>query len=274
MRKRIMKWLLPMLLVLLTVGLSSCGKNLAQQSVLHRAKQTNTIVWGVKADTNLFGLLDVKSNTIKGFDVDMAKAITKRILGKKGHAEFVTITSDTRMPMLKAGNIDAIVATMSITPDRKKQVDFSDVYFKAGGSLLVKKGSKIHSVKDLKKGTKVIVTQGSTYGDEIKKAAPQTQVLQLADYASAFTALKSGQADALSTDNGILYGMSAQDHNYELVGGTYTKEPYGIAVNKGQRPFLRQVNRAIKDMKADGEYARLVKKWFGDIPGFSLKEVE
>ncbi|WP_462398941.1 glutamate ABC transporter substrate-binding protein [Lacticaseibacillus pantheris] len=274
MRKRIMKWLLPALLVLLTVGLSSCGKDISKQNVLTRAKQDNTIVWGVKADTNLFGLLDVKSNQIKGFDVDMAKAITKHILGKKGKAEFVTITSDTRIPMLKAGNIDAIVATMSITPDRKKQVDFSDVYFKAGGSLLVKKGSKIHSVKDLTKGTKVIVTQGSTYGDEIKAAAPQTQVLQLADYASAFTALKSGQADALSTDNGILYGMAAQDHSYEVVGGTYTKEPYGIAVNKGQKPFRNKINQTIKEMKANGEYAHLVKKWFGSIPGFSLKEVE
>ncbi|MFK5282686.1 glutamine ABC transporter substrate-binding protein, partial [Lacticaseibacillus paracasei] len=87
----------------------------------------------------------------------------------------------------------------------QKILDFSDVYFNAGQSILVKKGSPIKSVKDLKKGTKVIGVQGSNSVDNVKKAAPDTTVLQLSDYAQAFTALKSGQGDALTTDNGILY---------------------------------------------------------------------
>lgn len=273
MHKRILKFMLPVVF-LLTAVLAGCGKSVASQDILTNASQTNTIIWGVKADTNLFGLMNVKKNKIEGFDVDVAKALTKQILGPSGKAEFVQVTSDTRMPLLKAGNIDAIIATMTITPERKKQVDFSDVYFKAGGSLLVKKGSKIHSVKDLKKGTKVIVVQGSTYGDNIKKAAPDTQILQLADYAQAFTALKAGQADALSTDNGILYGMSIQDKNYVVVGGTYTNEPYGIAINKGQKPFVRTVNAALAKIKENGTYDKIAQKWFGDVPGFDVKEVK
>jgi putative glutamine transport system substrate-binding protein len=176
--------------------------------------------------------------------------------------------------MLKGGNVDAVIATMTITPERQKILDFSDVYFNAGQSLLVKKGSPIKTVKDLKKGTKVIGVQGSNSVDNVKKAAPETTVLQLADYAQAFTALKSGQGDALTTDNGILYGMSEQDNRYIVTGGTFTKEPYGIAINKGQRPFVKAVNKAIKQLKQNGTYAKLIKKWFGDVPGFSLKEVE
>ncbi|GAF41704.1 glutamine ABC transporter, periplasmic glutamine-binding protein [Agrilactobacillus composti DSM 18527 = JCM 14202] len=157
---------------------------------------------------------------------------------------------------------------MTITPERQKQVDFSDVYFDAGQAILVKKGSPIKSVKDLKAGTKVIGVQGSNSVDNVKKAAPDTRVLQLADYAQAFTALKSGQGDALTTDNGILYGMSSDDPNYVVVGGTFTNEPYGIAVNKGQKPFLKAINKNLKAMRQDGTYHKIEQKWFGKIQGF------
>jgi len=65
--------------------LTGCGQSLSQQSVLENAKQANTITWGVKGDVRLFGLIDVKDGQQKGFDVDMAKLITKHILGPKGH---------------------------------------------------------------------------------------------------------------------------------------------------------------------------------------------
>lgn len=96
-----------------------------------------------------FGLLDTKDGKIKGFEIDLAKAITKQMLGKNAKAKFIQVTSSTRMPMLKNGNIDAIIATMTNTPERRKQVAFTDTYFLAGQSLLVKKGSSIKNVKDL-----------------------------------------------------------------------------------------------------------------------------
>ncbi|BDZ30238.1 glutamate ABC transporter substrate-binding protein [Lactiplantibacillus sp. WILCCON 0030] len=263
------------MLGLLTVVLAACGsrKSLSQQDVLTNDRASNTITWGVKADTKLFGLMDVKDNTIKGFDADIATAITKKILGKNGKAKFVQVTSQTRIPLLKNGNIDAIIATMTITPERQKQVDFSDSYFDAGQSLLVKKGSAIKSVSDLNKaGTKVIGVTGANSVANIKKFAPKAQVLELSDYAQAMTALKSGQGVALTTDNGILYGMASQNPGYEVVGGAFTKEPYGIAINKGQTPFKKQVNQALKEIEADGTYNRILKKWFGNVAGFDYKE--
>lgn len=274
MAKRRMKALLASVFLVLVLVLSGCGQSVASRDALATAKKTDTLVWGVKADTRLFGLMNIKTDKIEGFDVDMARALTKQILGKKGKAQLVQVTSDTRVPMLKGGNIDAVIATMTITPERQKVLNFSQPYFNAGQSILVKKGSKIKSVKDLTKGTKVIGVQGSNSVDNVKKAAPATQVLQLSDYAQAFTALKSGQADALTTDNGILYGMSEQDHNYVVVGGTFTKEPYGVAMNKGQTNLTKAMNKAIDQLRKNGTYAKLVHKWFGNIPGFSLKEVE
>ena len=263
------------MLAMLVVVLTACGsrQSLAKQDVLTNDKASKTITWGVKADTKLFGLMDVKDNQIKGFDADIATALTKRVLGKNATAKFVQVTSQTRIPLLKNGNIDAIIATMTITPEREKQVDFTNSYFDAGQSLLVKKGSAIKSVKDLNKsGTKVLGVTGANSVENIKKAAPKAKVLELSDYAQAMTALKSGHGVALTTDNGILYGMASQNPGYEVVGGTFTKEPYGIAVNKGQEPLKKALNKALKEIEADGTYNRILKKWFGNVAGFDYKE--
>src|SRR5699024_11487557 len=88
-------------------------------------------IWGVRADTRLFGLTNVKTGKIEGFEIDLAHALTKQMLGKDATASFVTTTANTRIPLLKNGNIDAVLATMTITPERAKQVDFSKPYFPA-----------------------------------------------------------------------------------------------------------------------------------------------
>ncbi len=175
------------------IVLTSCGaKPLSEQNVLTNSEKSNTITWGVKADTKLFGLMDIKDNRIKGFEVDIAKALTKQVLGSKGQAKFVQVTSQTRIPLLANGNIDGIIATMTITPEREKQVDFTNSYFDAGQALLVKKGSPIHNVKDLnQKGKTVLGVVGSNSVENIGKYAPKARLLQLSDYAQALTALKS-----------------------------------------------------------------------------------
>jgi putative glutamine transport system substrate-binding protein len=263
MKKKLLSFFL---LAGVTLGLAGCGSNsLSKESTLERIDRDDTIVWGVKNDTRLFGLMNIKTDKVEGFDIDIAKAITKEILGARAVPEFVEVTSKTRIPLLKNGNIDAIIATMTITDERKEIVDFSDVYFKAGQSLLVKKGSLIKSVKDLKKGTTVLAVKGSTSVDNIKKVAPDAKILELENYAECFTALKSHQGDAMTTDNAILLGMASEDSNYHLVGGNFTNEPYGIAINKGQEPFLKKVNAALYTLHETGEYNKIYQKWFGKI---------
>ena len=80
----------------------------------------------------------------------------------------------TRIPLLKNGNIDAILATMTITPDRKKQVTFSEPYFTAGQSLLVKDDSTIKNIKDLN-GKTALAVKGTTAVDNVKKFAPKAK---------------------------------------------------------------------------------------------------
>ncbi|WEV40258.1 transporter substrate-binding domain-containing protein [Lactobacillus sp. ESL0684] len=262
-------WLFPLLFSILF--LTGCGNN-KDQSVLNNVRQSNTITWGVKGDVKLFGLIDVRDGQQKGFDVDMAKHITKHILGPKGKAEFVTTTSQSRIPLLKNNNIDAVIATLSITPERKKMITFSKPYFSAGQSLLVPKDSKIKSTKDLA-GKTVIGVVGANNVANIKKVAPKAKVIELQDYAQAMNALKSGQGDVLTSDNGILMGLAVENPGYEVRGGTFTYEPYGVAVNKGQSSFTKAVDKAVLEMQHNGEYNQLIKKWFGNVPGFKYKEL-
>ncbi|MGX4586434.1 transporter substrate-binding domain-containing protein [Paenibacillus chitinolyticus] len=235
---------------------------------LDAIKQRGKFVVGVKFDTNLFGLKDPGTGQVNGFDIDIAKAIAKKLLGDETKVELKEVTSKTRIPMLQKGDIDAIIATMTISEERKKEVDFTDVYFKAGQSLLVKKGSDIKSIDDVvkKKGVKVLAVKGSTSAKNIRAKAPDAQVLEFENYQEAFTALKSGKGEALTTDNAILYGMTKQDPGYEVVGGTFTDEPYGIAVRKGDAEFTKAVNDVLKELKDSGEYAKIYEKWIGEKP--------
>lgn len=245
--------------------LAACGskedKKTASNDGLKTIKDRDKIVFGVKNDTRLFGLKNPKTGEVEGFDIDISKALAKEILGDDKKVEFKEVTSKTRVPLLQNGKIDAVVATMTITEERKKEVDFTDVYFEAGQSLLVKKGSKIKSIDDLKAGTKVIAVKGSTSAVNVHEKAPDAQVLQFENYAEAFTALKSGQGDALTTDDAILYGMADENPDYELVGGQFTEEPYGIAVKKGNKELVDELNKALKTIKDNGTYDEIKSKW-------------
>ena len=163
MKKSIKIFILPLVLGLL-ITLTGCAKKQKSGNVYEQVKASKTITWGVKADTRLFGLMSIRTGKIEGFEVDLAKALTKQMLGKNAKAEFVQTTPKTRIPLLKNGNIDAILATMTITPDRKKQVTFSEPYFTAGQSLLVKDNSTIKNVKDLN-GKTALAVKGTTAVD-------------------------------------------------------------------------------------------------------------
>ena len=258
-KKLISLFLVSMLAVIM---LAACGAAKDENSGDKKdAKSGKTITFGVKNDTRLFGLKDPASGEVEGFDIDIANELAKRMYGDDTKVNLKEVTSKTRIPMLKNGSIDAIIATMTITEERKKEVDFSDVYFEAGQSLLVKKGSKIKSIKDLNKDTTVLAVKGSTSTQNIREKAKDAPVLEFENYAEAFTALKAGKGDTLTTDNSILYGMADEDNKYQVVGGTFTDEPYGIAVKKGNKELLDKINKALKDMKDDGTYDEIYKKW-------------
>lgn len=270
--KKIHKILLAPFILFLLLFLGGCGQA-KKVNVYQKVKQSRTMIWGTRADTRLFGYMDIKSSKIIGFEIDMAKAVTKQMLGKDAVAKFVQTTPKTRIPLLKNRNINAIWATMTITPERKKQVDFARPYIGAGASLLVPNNSKIKDVHQLN-NKKVLAVKGTTAVADIKKVAPKAKVLEYDDYGQAFSALKAGQGVALTTDNCLLAGIAGENPGFHLIGKNYTNQPYGIAVDKGQAELRDHINKALLALKKNGTYHRLLVKWFDGIPGFNIKEAE
>ncbi|USS85975.1 transporter substrate-binding domain-containing protein [Fructilactobacillus cliffordii] len=261
----------------IALGLNHQKSQARNNDSLETIKTTHVMRWGVKSDTRLFGLISPKTGQSEGFDVDVARAVTEQIAkqtGTKIKPEFTPVTTSSKIQLLKNNQVDAVAASMTITPERAKVVDFSKPYFPAGQSLLVKKGSPIKSIKDLNRPDATIIgVMGTTALQTTKQFAPKAKVIAMPDNSQAFSALQSGQGDAMTTDNAILYGFSSQSPNVQVVGGTFTNQPYGLAVNKGQTRLQREVDQALVTIRQNGTYERLIKKWFGNIPGLDWREL-
>jgi polar amino acid transport system substrate-binding protein len=252
---------IPALLLAATLLTGLVGTALAADT-LEEVKKKGVLVAGVKDSLPPFGYVDEKTRTIVGYDIDFVKAIAKK-LGVK--TDLKPVTSATRMPQLKEGNIDLIAATMTKNPERAKEIDFSDTYFLTGQKFLVKKGS-VKKLEDLA-GKKIGTAKGSTSEQNVKKALPTAEVLSFDDYPQAFLALQQGKVSAVTTDESILAGLLAKAPNkksFEIPPKVQiSDEPYGIGMRKGDTNFVNFVNKTLLEMEKSGEAKKIYDRWFG-----------
>ncbi|MBI2322425.1 MAG: glutamate ABC transporter substrate-binding protein [Chloroflexi bacterium] len=220
------------------------------------------LVAGVKTDVLLFGYLNPRSNKIEGFDVDMAKEIARAIFGDPEKIELKEVTSAARIPALKEGIVDVVVATMTITKQRMEEIEFADVYYESGQQVLVPKNSPIKSIQDTA-GKRVCAAKGSTSERNISKFQAQATVVQTDKYPECLLAVQQGRADAISTDDVILMGLVEQDPNMQIVGDRFTQEPYGIGIAKGRAEFVQFVNAVLAQAKQSSRWKEIHQKWLG-----------
>lgn len=223
--------------------------------------KNDKIVFGVKFDTKPFGFMNEKQE-LQGFDVDLARYITKSILGDANKAEFKQVTPSNRILALNSGQVDMIIATMSVTPSRSQIVDFSTPYYMAGQAVLTSKSSNINSISDLN-GKRVVIIFGSTAEQNLRMMAPDAKIIGFKTYTSGYSALKQDRADAMASDDTILMGFVENDKSLKLLPKRYTKEPYAIAFKKGieTQSLQERVNFVLKEMRGSGELAKLKNKW-------------
>ena len=224
-------------------------------------KKKNVLVVGVKDSLYPFGFVNEKSRKLEGYDIDFVKTVADK-LGVK--LELKPVTSANRIPLLTEQNVDLLACTMTITPDRAKQIHFSYPYFISKQKFIVKIGTA-KELKDLE-GKKIGTTKGSTSEINVAKALPTAKVLSFDDYPQAFLALQQGKVFAITTDESILAGIlskATKKENYELTSFDISKEPYGIGVNKKNPELLKIVNETILEMEKNGKAAETFNKWFG-----------
>jgi polar amino acid transport system substrate-binding protein len=170
---------------------------LAQPAAADRlddVKARGRVVVGISDTTPPFSFK--KDGQVVGYDIDLVHAVAKR-LGVT--VETVSVSSAERIPMLKDGKLDFVATSMTRTPDRLKDVDFSVIYFVTPHAVIVRKSSGITSVKQLA-GKKASSASTSTAGPDLKQAVPEVELVYVRDYALAFGLLKEGKVDAFPTD--------------------------------------------------------------------------
>ena len=239
------------------------GQDFPSGSYMAELKSRGKIVVGVKFDVPQFGFRGPGAAGAEGFDVDMGNEIAKA-LGVR--AEFVEAISKNRIPFIQQDKVDIVFSTMTITDERKKQIDFSDVYYVAEQSFLTRKGSPM-SVETAA-GKRVCTAKGSTSELNLPALQPRVTMVLQDGYAQCAQLLRNRQVDAVSTDDVILLGFLKQSPNdFEISDATFSTEPYGGGIKKGRQGFLPFVNDVIQKMKEDGRWAALYKKWITPATG-------
>lgn len=253
-----------LLICLIMFGLTGCVRNLAEKDLLKTVRERGKLIAGVKFDAKPFGFIDTDQK-LKGFDVDLIREIAKRVLGDENAVEFQQVTSSNRIFSLVSGNVDLVAATMTITQERQRVIDFSRPYYVAGQAIMTDKNGSIKTYKDLS-GRRVIIVLGSTSEINIKQMVPTAKILGFRTYTDAFEALKSGRGDALTTDDTILYGFLADSHKFKILKDRLTVEPYGLGFKKGEttQDFQNVVDAALEQIMQDGTLAKIQRKWMSN----------
>jgi ABC-type amino acid transport substrate-binding protein len=240
----------------------------ADSGFVQELKDKGELVAGVKFDVPQFGLKNVTGGDVEGFDTDMAREVAKE-LGVK--VKFVEALSANRIPYLNEDKVDIVFSTMTITDERKTQIDFSDVYYVAEQSFLTRKGTDMTVATAA--GKKVCTSKGSTSELNLPEVQPKV-VMELQDgYAQCVQLLRNNQVDAVSTDDVILLQFLKKDPDlFQISDEKFSTEPYGAGIKKGRSDFVDLVNGVIQDMKSDGRWAALYKKWVTPVTGKEAPE--
>ncbi|EGG44680.1 MULTISPECIES: glutamate ABC transporter substrate-binding protein [Streptomyces] len=220
---------------------------------------------GIKFDQPGLGL-KTPDGSYTGFDVDVAKYVAKELGYDEKNIDFKETPSADRENALQRGDVDYIVASYSITDERKAKVDFAGPYLLAHQDLLIRADDKIAKGADLN-GKKLCSVTGSTSAQNVKKTiAPKAQLREYGTYSECMDGLTSGAVDALTTDDSILAGYASQDQykgKVKLAGLKLSNENYGIGVKKGDTKMTDKINKALEKMASDGAWEKAVKDNFG-----------
>lgn len=262
-------WLVVLMLTLalVAVGCGSSDKEKAttseptkqaEKSTLDQIKEKGVLVAGLDDTFAPMGFRE--NNELKGFDIDMGNEIAKR-LGVK--MQWAPTQWDGVIPALLSKRFDVVISGMTITDERKKQINFSIPYVADGQVMVAKKGTTgINTAADLK--GKVVGTQDGSSGLEaVNKIEGLKDKKLYKTYPEAFTDLELGRIPIVVCDRVTSeYYISKRANTFEVVGQQLTQEPMGIAMRKTDPELQQAIDKVLTDMQKDGTLTKISMKWF------------
>ncbi|WP_342416645.1 transporter substrate-binding domain-containing protein [Paenibacillus sp. FSL R10-2782] len=271
-----------MALAMFSLVLSACGtkpeaanssngagtsNEAAAGNELEAIKKTGVIKIGMMGTYQPYNFLNDKKE-LDGFDVDIANELAKRI-GVK--AEFTAQEFSGLIPSLQKKKFDAVISQVTITPDRQKVIDFTEPYITNNVNIIVNnKTNDITKLEDFK-GKTIGVGLGTNDESYLRnEVLPKVGDFEIKTYDDVITSLKdlnSGRIDA--TINNLYALKPIVDKNgfqIKAVGEPIKSDQAGVAINKDTPELKAALNKALKEMKEDGTYKTIFKKWFGEEP--------
>ncbi|MEH0834953.1 arginine ABC transporter substrate-binding protein [Pectobacterium cacticida] len=202
------------------------------------------------------------SNEIVGFDLDLAKALCKQM---QATCTFTNQAFDSLIPALKFRRYDAVISGMDITPERSKQVAFTQPYYANSAIVIAQKG-KFNDFAAMK-GKRIGMENGTTHQKYMHDKHPEVQTVSYDSYQNAVLDLKNGRIDGVFGDTAVVNEWIKTNPELATVGEHITDAEYfgtglGIAVRPDNTALLEKLNKALDAIKADGTYKAINDKWF------------
>ena len=217
---------------------------------------------GVKEDVPNFGLRNTATGEIEGFEIDIVKLLAKEILGDEKAYELTPVTAKTRGPLLDNGEVDLVIATFTITDERKLTYNFSTPYYEGAVGLLVKKAAGFKGLGDMN-GKVIGVAQSATSKDAVQKSAEELGITvsfsEYATYPEIKAALDSGRVDAFCVDGSILGGYV--DDSTMILPDRFSPQQYGVTSKLDNIALTEAVDGYINGWLEDGTIEGLITKW-------------
>ncbi|MGW0390804.1 glutamate ABC transporter substrate-binding protein [Streptomyces sp. NPDC003042] len=234
---------------------------------IERIRKAGKLVAGVDQNSFKWGYRNPDGH-LDGFDIDLVKAIAKDILGNEDLVIYRAIPTSQRVPALQEGRVDIVVRTMTVNCKRLEDVAFSTAYFEAGQQVLAPKGSPITGYDASLNGRRICTAAGSTAEAALKSQSFGSVPVSVANQLDCLVRLQLGEVDGIITDNALAAGQAAQDPSVQLVGAPFTREFYGVAMNKDASDLVRRVNKVLENYRAGGEsspWLTAYKKHFENV---------
>jgi polar amino acid transport system substrate-binding protein len=212
-----------------------------------------------------------EAGKLVGFDIDIAKFIAKSLLGDEKKIEFVTVTSDGRWPADNPGRPHIGTAPTTVYPDRALRVAFTRPYIESGISILVRDDTNVTNLAGLNNAKFTLANLSNPQmADRAKRFLPNVKLLTFDTPAALFTAVKSGQAQAMQMDTPVVNWYAANNKDMKVL-------PENLAVVQGNAIFMKPgdftlwlwMDTVVQEMTAGSrytEYTEIYKKWFGTNP--------
>ena len=243
-------------------GSAAAATDPATSPTLQQVRQRGELRIGLEVGYMPFEMVD-KSGAIIGFDIDLARLMARK-LGVK--LAVVNQAWDGIIPALLTGKFDVTLGGMTITPERAKRVDFSDPYLTIGQTVLLRRklAGTVRSWEQLNDPKYRVISKLGTTGEiAMRKHFPKAQLRTFEHQSEATVEVRNGRADAFIYDLPFNSVMASQfPQGLVHLNKPFTREDLGWAIRKGDPALLAWLNEFLAELKKDGTYQALYKKWF------------